>query len=63
MGAPRLKIAATEPAEGGKVNRAVCAMVHRPQASVQVVAGAANSEKSAAVMGDSTVLVELPQSL
>lgn len=60
---PRLKIAVTEAAEDGKANRAVCALLartlHRPQACVQIVAGAANSEKLLAVTGDTAALVEL----
>jgi uncharacterized protein (TIGR00251 family) len=64
---PRLQIAVAEPAEDGKANRAVCAMLaralHRPQSAVQVVAGAANREKLLAVTGDSAVLVELLRAL
>jgi uncharacterized protein len=67
MAGPRLKIAVTEAAEDGKANRAVCAMLakalHRPQSSVQVVSGAANSEKLLAVTGDSAALVELLRAL
>jgi uncharacterized protein len=64
---PRLKIAVAEAAEDGKANRAVCAMLaralHRPPSSVQILAGAANSEKLLAVAGDSAALAELLRSL
>jgi uncharacterized protein (TIGR00251 family) len=64
---PRLKIAVAEPAEDGKANRAVCAMLaralHQPPSSVQIVTGTANSEKVLAVTGDSVTLVELLRSL
>lgn len=62
MAGPRLTIAVTEPAEDGKANQAVCAMLaralHRPPSAVHIVAGAANSEKLLAVTGDANALVE-----
>ncbi len=59
---PRLQVAVTEPAEDGKANRAVCAMVARalrqPLASVQIVSGAAHREKLLSVTGDQALLIE-----
>jgi uncharacterized protein YggU (UPF0235/DUF167 family) len=64
---PRLKIDVAEPAEDGKANQAVCAMLaralHRPRSSVRIVAGASISEKLLAVAGDSASLVELLRTL
>ena len=64
---PRLKIAVTEPAEDGKANRAVCAMLakalDRPQSSVQILAGGTSREKILTVAGDVAVLTEKLRSL
>ena len=64
---PRLQIAVTEPAEDGKANRAVCALLadllQRPQSAVQIVSGATHREKLAAVTGDSAALIGLLGSL
>jgi uncharacterized protein len=57
---PRLKIAVTEPAEGGKANRAVCALLAEalccPPSAVGVLSGATNREKVLAVSGDAVAL-------
>ncbi len=57
---PRLKIAVAAAAEDGRANRAVCAclakVLHQPQSSVRIVAGASNREKSLVVTGDAVAL-------
>ncbi len=62
-GGPRLRIGVAEPAEDGKANRAVCALLahtlHRPQSAVQIVSGATNHEKLLSVTGDAAALADL----
>jgi uncharacterized protein YggU (UPF0235/DUF167 family) len=64
---PRLQIGVTEPAEDGRANRAVCALLadllHRPQSAVQIVSGATHREKLASVTGNSAALIDLLASL
>lgn len=64
---PRLQIAVTEPALGGKANHAVCALLAqalgRPQSAVKIVSGATNREKLLSVTGDSAALADLLRSL
>jgi len=64
---PRLRIAVAEPAEDGKANRAVCAMLARalaqPRSAVRIVSGASHREKLLAVTGDPAAIVGVLRTL
>lgn len=57
----RLRIAVSEPAEDGRANRAVCAILaaalHVPAGRVSVAQGAGSREKTLLVEGDPRTLV------
>jgi len=59
----RLRIAVSEPAEGGRANRAACAALAEalgvPASAVSLAAGAASREKRLQVRGDPVALVAL----
>jgi uncharacterized protein (TIGR00251 family) len=61
VGGERLRIAVAEPAEGGRANRAACALMAAalglPAVSVAVAAGAASREKTLRIDGDKAAIV------
>jgi uncharacterized protein len=63
----RLKIDVTEPAEDGRANRAVCALLakalHQPASSVRILTGVASRDKVLMIEGDAVVLAEQLNSL
>ena len=58
----RLKVAVTEPADGGKANEAVrglmAELLDRPKSEVRIVAGSRSREKRLVVTGDAAALIE-----
>ena len=63
----RLRIGVSEPAEGGRANRAACAVLAEalgvPASAVSLIAGAASREKRLHVRGDPVALAALLDAL